>query len=36
MQNQVDCEVEAGLGVGESVIEAGLRRLVGVIEDALA
>ncbi len=36
MQSQIDCEVGAALGVGESVLETGLKRLVGVIEEALA
>ncbi len=36
MQGQIDCEVTARKDVGESVIEAGFKRLVGVIEEALA
>lgn len=36
MQNQIDCEVTARKDVGESVIEAGFKRLVGFIEKALA
>lgn len=36
MQDQIDCEVEGELSVGESVLEAGLKRLVGVIGEALA
>ena len=36
MQNQIDCEVTARKDVGESVIEAGFKRLVGFVEKALA
>lgn len=35
-RNQIDCEVTASVDVGESVIEAGFKRLVGFVEEALA
>ena len=36
MRNQIDCEVTARKDVGESVIEAGFKRLVGFVEKVLA
>lgn len=35
-RGQIDCEVAAKVDVGESIIEAGFKRLVGFVEEALA
>lgn len=35
-RGQIDCEVEAGLGVGAGVIETQIRRLEGALAEALA
>lgn len=35
-RSQIDCEVEAGLGVGADVIETQIRRLEGALAEALA
>ena len=35
-RNQIDCEVAAKVDVGESIIEAGFKRLVRFVEEALA